>query len=265
MANTETFQLSLAAAEAYEAKFVPALFAEWAPLVVQAGGVAPGHVVLDVACGTGVVARQAAACAGEAGRVVGVDVNEAMLAVARRTSAEVEWRPADAARLPFPARTFDAVLCQAALMFFPDRRQALGEMRRVAADDGTIAVQVWASLDAQPAYAPLVAVAARHAGPEAVELLGSYWVLGDLDRLGELFAAAGLAVTRMQTHVGTARFDSIDELVAIEVESTPLIERLDAATYGAIRADAREALAAFETGAGTVEVPIVGHIVTAGR
>ena len=82
--SAETFQLSLAAAEAYEAKFVPALFAEWAPHLLDAAGVQPGQTVLDVACGTGVVARAARERLAGNGTVVGVDLNEAMLTVARR-------------------------------------------------------------------------------------------------------------------------------------------------------------------------------------
>ena len=259
---TETFQLSLAAAEAYEAKFVPALFGEWAPLVIDAAGVTTGKEVLDVACGTGVVARAAAERVGATGRVVAVDNNEAMLTVARRLSPDVEWRTADAGRLPFPDSSFDAVLCQAALMFFPDRAGALGEMSRVVRDTGAVAVQVWASLDSQPAYGPFVEVAARHAGPEAVDLLGSYWTIGDLGHLGELFAEAGMRLTATRRHIGTARFASIDELVKIEVESTPLVDRIGDDTYAAILADARHALARFATLEGKAEVPIVGHILT---
>lgn len=265
MTQTETFQLSLAAAEAYEAKFVPALFGEWAPLVLDAADLRPGQAVLDVACGTGVVAREAAGRVGPAARVVAVDLNEAMLTVARRLAPAIDWRTADAATLPFADASFDAVLCQAALTFFPDRLDALREMRRVARDSGTVVVQVWASLHDQPAYGPLVEVAARHAGPEAVDLLSSYWVLGDLDRLGLLFAEAGLTLTAARTHVGTARFESIDELVKIEVESTPLADRIDAGTYAAIVAGAHQALARFETPDGKAEVPIVGHILTARR
>jgi SAM-dependent methyltransferase len=262
MTQTETFQLSLAAAEAYESKFVPALFGEWAPLVIEAAGVTAGQEVLDVACGTGVVARAAADRVGATGRVVAVDINEAMLTVARRLNPEVDWRTADAGDLPFPDSSFDAVLCQAALMFFPDRTGALGEMSRVVRDTGTVAVQVWASLDSQPAYGPFVEVAARHAGPEAVDLLGSYWTMGDVGHLGELFAEAGMRLTATRRHVGTARFASIDELVKIEVESTPLVDRIADDTYAAILADARLALAEFETPHGKAEVPIVGHIVT---
>ena len=262
MTPTETFQLSLAAAEAYEAKFVPALFGEWAPLVIDAAGVTTGQEVLDVACGTGVVARAAAERVGATGRVMAVDINEAMLTVACRLSPDVDWRNADAGRLPFPDSSFDAVLCQAALMFFPDPAGALGEMSRVVTETGAVAVQVWASLDSQPAYGPFVEVAARHAGPEAVDLLGSYWTMGDVGHLGELFADAGMRLTATRRHIGTARFASIDELVKIEVESTPLVDRIGDDTYAAILAEARQALARFATPEGKAEVPIVGHILT---
>ena len=94
---TQTFQLSVEAAEAYEARFVPALFAEWAPQLVEAAGVGPGQAVLDVACGTGVVARAAADRMGGRGRVAGADLNEGMLAVARRLRPDLEWHRAEAA------------------------------------------------------------------------------------------------------------------------------------------------------------------------
>ena len=261
--SAETFQLSLAAAEAYEAKFVPALFAEWAPPLLDAAGIRPGQAVLDVACGTGVVARAARDRLAGNGTVVGVDLNEAMLTVARRLDPGIDWRQGDAGALPFPDDSFDVVLCQAGLMFFPDRAQALREMARVARPDATVAVQVWASLDAQPAYGAFVRLAARHAGPEAVQLLSAYWVLGDRDLVCSLLEDAGLAVAAATSRVGTAHFDSIDELVQIEIESTPLIERIDDDVYARILAGAREALAAYQTGDGRAEIPIAGHLITA--
>jgi ubiquinone/menaquinone biosynthesis C-methylase UbiE len=222
-----------------------------------------GHEVLDVACGTGVVARELTARVGPTGRVVGVDFNDAMLTVARRIRPDIEWKAADVVDLPFADGSFDAVVCQAALMFFPDRIHAVREMRRVLKDDGSVAVQVWANLDAQPAYRRIVEIAACHAGPDAIDLLSSYWVMGDLDRTRELITDAGLTVTKATTHVGAARFHSIDELVRIEVESTPLIDRIDETTYNAIIADAREALSEFEADEGGVAVPIVGHVFAA--
>ena len=101
-AASETFRLSAAAAEMYEAQFVPALFAEWAPRLIDLAGIAPGQAVLDVACGTGILARTVADVQRGQGRVVGVDLNEAMLGVARRVRPEIDWRQGDAARLPFP-------------------------------------------------------------------------------------------------------------------------------------------------------------------
>ena len=141
----------------YESQFVPALFAEWAPHLVEAGGVAPGQAVLDVACGTGVVARAAADRMGGLGRVVGLDLNEGMLTVAGRLRPDIEWRQGDAAALPFAPGSFDVVLCQSALMFFPDRAGALREMARVVTAGGTVAVQVWDQLEAQEGYAAMYA------------------------------------------------------------------------------------------------------------
>lgn len=262
---SETFQIPLETAEAYEAKFVPALFAEWAPHLVEMADVLPGQAVLDVACGTGIVTRTVADRLGGDGSVTGLDLNEAMLTVARRIRPDIEWRQGDVSDLPFPSESFDTVLCQMALMFFPDRARALREMGRVAKPGGTIALLVPSRLDSQPAYGPFVEVAARHAGPEAVSLLSTYWSCGDLDELRALVESAGLQVAGTRTRVGTARFDSADEMVAIEVESTPLIDRIDDETYRRIRADAREVLAPHITAAGTLDAPIECHVVAAHR
>jgi ubiquinone/menaquinone biosynthesis C-methylase UbiE len=261
--STETFQLSDAAAEAYESSFVPRLFARWAPHLIDAAGVLPGQAVLDVACGTGIVARQAADRMGERGSVVGVDLNAGMLAVAQRLRPDIEWRQGDAESLAFPANRFDVVLCQAALMFFPGPAQALREMARVVRPSGTVAVQVWASLDGQAGYGPFVAVAARHAGPEALRLLGAYWALGDPERLHGLFREAGLRVTSFRTHTEVARFASVDELVATEVEGTPLAERITPEVYGRILEDSRGALARFRSAGGELDMPLAGHLITA--
>jgi SAM-dependent methyltransferase len=260
---TQTFQLSVEAAEAYEARFVPALFAEWAPQLVEAAGVGPGQAVLDVACGTGVVARAAADRMGGRGRVAGADLNEGMLAVAGRLRPGIEWRRADAADLPFEDGSFDAVLCQSALMFFPDRVRSLREMARVARIGGTVAVQVWDRLEAQPGYGAMYAAFARHLGPEATELGGTLWALGDLGLLGSLFEAAGLTVTGTRTRMGAARFPSAAEAVATELDATPLAAGIDRDTRRRVTAAGIQAMAPFGVDGGRVELPIGGHLVTA--
>jgi ubiquinone/menaquinone biosynthesis C-methylase UbiE len=262
--STETFRIPLAVAETYEAKFVPALFAEWAPHLVNAAGVGPGQTVLDVACGTGIVARTAADVVGKRGRVVGVDVNEAMLAVARRVRPDLEWQQGDVADLPFPDGEFDAALCQMALMFFPDRARALREMRRVVTAGGIVAVLVPGALTVQPAYAPFVAMAARHAGPDAASLLGAYFACGNLPDLAALVDSARLDVVETRTRLGHARFDSIDAFVAAEVKGSPLIERISDGVYRRICAEAGDVLRPFTRASGAVEIPLACHLV-AGR
>jgi SAM-dependent methyltransferase len=263
MTTTERFQVSLDAAEQYEARFVPAIFAEWAPLLAEIAGVRAGQSVLDVACGTGIVARTVADRVTGSGRVIGVDLNDGMLAVARRVRPDLEWRQGDVTALPFADGSFDAVLCQMALMFFPDRAAALREMVRVARPAGVVALAVPASLEDQPAYGPFVEMAARVAGADAVSLLSTYWACGDLRELRNTVTGAGLEITEVRTHAGTAQFASPDELAVTEVEATPLATRLTPEQYGAIRAGAREVLAPFTGPDGTLAAPLHGHLVAA--
>lgn len=251
----EAFDLPPEIAENYERVFVPAFFAQWAPMLCDAAGLSPGARVLDVACGTGIVARTAAPLVAPSGQAVGVDANEAMLTVARRVAPELEFQRSEAAALPFPDGSFDAVFCQMALMFFADRPSAVAEMSRVLRPGGVLALLVPGPLDDQPGFAPFVAVASRHAGPDAVGLLSSYFVCGDEAVLTRLLVDAGLADVRVEQRHGLYRAPSAEAMVRTEVESTPLIERIDESTYAAIRADAGVALQAFTTAGGRVEAP----------
>jgi ubiquinone/menaquinone biosynthesis C-methylase UbiE len=143
MSNQGQWQMAGNAAEVYERALVPAVFAPWAPMVVALGDPKPGERVLDVACGTGVVARVASQGVGPAGTVVGLDLNPGMLAVAASsaagqaaTGAPIRWQEASATKMPLPDASFDIVYCQLGLQFFPDRAAALREMHRVLAPGG---------------------------------------------------------------------------------------------------------------------------------
>jgi SAM-dependent methyltransferase len=188
-----------------------------------------------------------------------------MLTVARRVRGDIDWRHGDVAALPLADRSFDVVLCQMALMFFPDQIRALREMARVTTTTGTVAVLVPASLDAQPAYGPFVDMAAQHAGRGAQSLLNTYFTCGDLDALSNQFGQAGLHVTATGTHRGTARFPSVDVLVATEVESTPLGERISPEVYGRINDGARQVLTPFTAADGTIAAPFEVHVIAARR
>jgi SAM-dependent methyltransferase len=177
---TETFALSLEQAHTYEDVFVPALFAQWVPTLLRHAGVGQGQHVLDVACGTGVVARAALNSVGASGRVSGIDLNPAMISLARERAPGVDWQVGDAVELPYADQSFDAVLCQSALFFFADPQRACREMARVLRSGGTLALQTYAGLEDQPGYGPFVDTVVRHAGAQARSLLGTYWSQGDV-------------------------------------------------------------------------------------
>lgn len=261
MTDTESFQLSLDTARAYEATFVPAIFAEWAPHTVTAAGVDPGQTVVDVACGTGIVARRALDVVGANGTVIGVDLNDAMLTVAADVEPGVDWRSGDVTALPVDDASADAVTCQMAFMFFPDRLAAFAELGRIVRPGGRIVVTVPAALDRQPAYRPFVDAAARHAGPDAVSLLSTYWSCGDLTALGAEAERAGLQIIEQRTRTGTCGFESPAAFVETEVNASPLAERVTPTALDAITADVAGELMAKADGQ-PFGVPLVGHLLT---
>lgn len=205
------------AATSYQDVIVPALMEEWAPRVADTAGIRPGHRVLDVACGTGVLTREAARRAGPSGAVTGLDLNPAMLAVAARLSPTLSWQQGNAESLPFPDQSFDAVVSQFGLMFVPDPVAALREMMRVLVPGGRFAVAVWASLSDTPAYAAEVALVERLAGRAAGAALRAPFALGDPARLAEICHAAGISDASVTLRHGQGRFPDIRSLVEIDL------------------------------------------------
>ena len=259
---TEQFLIGAEQAEAYEERFVPALFRQWVEPVLQAADVGPGDRLLDVACGTGVVARAAAARVGPDGTLTGLDLNPAMLAVAQRVAPEIDWRQGDVAALPFADDAFDVVTCQAGIFFFPDPTGALAEMARVTRPSGRVVVQSFASLHAQPAYAPWVRMVARHAGPDAAELLGTYWAHGEPEVMRGRCAEARLRVTVLHEHLRPAYFPNVETFVLTEVNSTPLRDRLVQADLDRILAESQPVLAPFIQD-GRLVIPLAGYVLAA--
>ena len=258
----ERFEIDTSTAEMYEQRFVPAIFATWSPRLLDAALVRAGQHVLDVACGTGIVARTALDRVGPAGSVTGVDRNPAMLGVAGRIAPDISWRQGDVADLPFDDGTFDVALCQMAMMFFSDRPAALREMGRVTRRGGTTATLVPASLDAQPAYRVFVDLAADLVGAEARSLLGTYWSCGDAAALTGWHDSAGLHVASIDTAAGPARFADPEDFVRTEVEASPLSARIDRPTLDQLCRRTAAAMEEWRT-AGGFEIPLVCHTVVA--
>ena len=204
--NDSAEQAQIEAATTYESLFVPALFEQWTAQVADAAGIQPGQRVLDVACGTGVLARHVARRIGTSGTVTGLDPSPGMLAVADRHAPAVDWRRGTAESLPFDAGSFDAVVSQFGLMFFTDRAQAVREMMRVLTPGGRLAVAVWDSLENNPAYAAEVDLLTRLAGRAPADALRAPFMLGDREVLAKVFEDAGVRPIDITTHAGIARF-----------------------------------------------------------
>jgi len=255
---------AIAAAAAYEELHVPALFEQWAVRVVEAAGVRDGDRVLDVACGTGILAREAASRVGPHGSVAGVDPNPGMLFVAERLEPGVRWQEGVAESLPYDDGSFDAVVSQFGLMFFSDRSAALREMARVLAPGGRMAVAVWESLERSQAYPIEVELLERVAGPRAADALRAPFVLGDRTKLEKLLRSAGVESVEVTTHVGTARFPSIRTMVEADLRGwLPVMGVvLPEEQIQRILEEADRALTRHVTADGTVEFESPAHIVS---
>jgi SAM-dependent methyltransferase len=232
------------AAVTYERFFVPALFAEWAPRVADQAALGPGQRALDVACGTGVLARELAGRIG-ATSVVGLDRNEAMLSVARSIEPDVTWQLGRAEALPWPEGQFDAVFSQFGLMFFENRPKGLSEMWRVLGDGGVLAVAVWGSLEETPGYAAVVELLARLFDETIANELRAPFCLGDKTDLVALFDAAAIPGVQVHTVVGTARFPSIDAWVRTDIRGWTLADIIDDAGLARILSEAPTSLGHF--------------------
>lgn len=234
-------------AEVYERAFVPALFAQWGPVVTQAAGIVPGARVLDVGCGTGAATVAAAAQAGSGGRTVGLDPNPEMLAVARRKPV-IEWVEGRAEDLPFGDGEFDAVVSQFAAMFFDDRVLALREMQRVLTPGGRMAVAVCGDIESSPGYSALAALLDRLFGRDVGDAFRAPFVLGNIEEMQALAAEAGLSGASVQERVREVRFASIADMVATEHACAwTLGGLLDDGQFARLRDAADRELAPFVT------------------
>lgn len=249
---TDAGQVVSSAAEVYDEFFLPALFCEWPAHLASAAALRPGLSVLDVACGTGVLAIDAARVVSPGGSVVGVDLNPGMLAVARRKSADVEWREAPAEALPFETATFDAVVSQFGLMFFQDQERALREMWRVIRPGGRLAVAVWDSLENTPGYSGVTSLLSRLFGDPIADLLRAPYSLGDTEAFGALFSASGVQGATVARVPGEAHFPSIRSWMHTDIRGWTLSDKIDDAQFEELVAEAEKELQGFLAPDGSV-------------
>jgi SAM-dependent methyltransferase len=215
--NTNATQEELEAGRGYEALFVPALFSQWTQHLVKGAGVDEGSHVLDIACGSGVLARHALSKAGSSGRVVGVDLAPGMIAAARELEPDIEWVLGSAEDLEFNDAGFDCIVSQFGMMFFKDRDAAAREMFRVMKPGGRLAVAVWNSLENNPAYGDIIAVLDEEVSIAAGDALRLPYSLGDSEKVTGVFDHAGFTDISVEMQTEQATFPSSRTMVEAEL------------------------------------------------
>jgi ubiquinone/menaquinone biosynthesis C-methylase UbiE len=224
--------------ENYQRFFVPSIGGPVAEDLIEVAHLRPGERVLDVACGTGVVARLAAEQVGPAGAVAGLDLNPGMLAVAgsqTATGASIEWHQASAESMPLPDEAFDVVLCQMGLQFSPDKLAALREMRRVLTRSGRAFVSVPGPKP--PLFAVMTDALNRHLSPEAASFGDRVFSMHDGDELTEFMRSAGFRQVNVKAKAKTLRLPAPTDFLWQYIYSTPIAEaasRADPATRDAM-------------------------------
>ena len=271
MGQSSGWQLSGSASEAYEHYIVQAFMRGWTRAFLGMADVAEGARVLDVACGTGVVAREAASRVGKHGHVVGVDLNAGMLAMARMlpqpSGSPIEWRDGNVTALPFPEAAFDVVLCQQGLQFFPDKRAALSDMWRVLVPNGRLVLSVWRRIAHCPWQRAVADALERHVSTDAALGIRGAFVLGDKEELRTLVSAAGFRTIRVQIDSQMIRYPSLEEFVPGYLSATPVagvISKLDEPTRTAILQEVKTTLQPYMDDDG-LAAPIEAHLVVANK
>jgi len=249
---------------------VRVLHSGWARELVERSGLRAGERALDVACGTGAVARWIAPIVGAAGRTVALDLDPEMIEVAKAleppSAGTIEWLIAPAYPLAFADASFDVAFVQQGLQFFPDRGAAVAELRRVLVPDGRAAVTVYRAVEHNPSAAVMADVLGRRFGDTARATLLHGHALGDAGELDRLFRAAGFAHVDLQVSERIARWASVDEFVTSQLTGCTKVAQVlpaDATQQlAAIAREVRERLARFVE-PGAFAVPMQSHVVLA--
>ncbi len=266
MSKNGQWQLDGSAAELYERYVARHILGPWVPGLLDRAGVRSGERVLDVACGTGAVARVAAERVGASGRVTGLDLNAGMLAVARSLpappGAAITWIERSALDTRLPAGSFDVVVCQQGLQFFPDKIAALSEMHRLLAPGGRLAISVWRTTGV---YNSAVGKALRqHIGMDAASRFCASRDVPADEELLRLAVAAGFQHVMLDVQRMIVRLPSLEQFVLGHLAATPIASEVKAmsnAARVALGHDVARQLSAYGEAAG-VAFPEEVNVVT---
>ena len=240
-----------------------------ATLLIEQAALQPSERVLDVACGTGVVARLAAKPVGSTGQIIGLDNDAEKLGVARSLpplpGVSLAWQEGNAIAMPFADASFDALLCQQGLQFFPDRPAALREMHRVLVPGGRVVLSVWGPLERNPGHAALVVALEGHLATAAASAIRSFFALGAAWEVRSLLAGGLFHEVHLHTTVRTVHFASPEHFVRLEMIPSHLespVARMDERALSVLISEVNTALQPYVNPCG-LAFPMQAHLVTA--
>jgi ubiquinone/menaquinone biosynthesis C-methylase UbiE len=234
----------------HERYLVPAIYAQWAVQVAEIAQIELGQHVLDVATGTGTLARAAQAETGLTGRVVGLDASEKMLKSAHQQSRGIEWKRGDATAMPFGKNEFDRVMCQFALMFIANRVATIKEMLRVCKPDGLVVLATWGPLQQGEAYETMIRLIQHHRGYQAASRLSIPWTLGKPGVMDAILLSSGVNEYECHERVGQACYPSIQSFVETHLRLAGEFDNLDKQDFAKIMDTAYAKLSRFATPGG---------------
>jgi ubiquinone/menaquinone biosynthesis C-methylase UbiE len=249
-------------AEIYERTLVPSIFAPWAQEILErARPIGPADRVLDLGCGTGIVARLLRERLGGAARITGLDASADMIEMARALAPELEWREGNAMKLPFADASFELVVAQQMLQFVPEPAAALREIRRVLVPGGRFVAATWRPRHELPLYEVLGQVAERHLGVAHEKR----FLLGDDAALRAMLAEAGFSDVRVDVVTRIDRFREFPyrlSALAANFDLSTLSEAEREARLSALEAESREAAQRFISD-GVIAAPSRANLIAA--
>ena len=261
----DAFRLTEAAARKYQAHSVPAMFGPLAERTVELLPLTADAHVLDVACGTGALTRAIVGKLPGQGRVVGADLNQTMIDVAKelapKTPHQLDWLAADVTELPFEDGNFDLACIQQGLQFFPDKSAALGEIHRVLKPGGALCLTCWRKIS--PFNGALAEALEQHVDAAAAEKARAPFSFRDGELIRSLLQHAGFTIAAHDAIVLQRRFEDLAaQILALPVEKD-MRERGEAVT-DAVIASVADKLVPYDVD-GVFVVPQEAHFFVATR
>jgi ubiquinone/menaquinone biosynthesis C-methylase UbiE len=233
------------AAENYERFFVPKIATPVSVALLEAATLQPGERVLDVACGTGLIARLAAEGVGPSGSVTGLDLSPDMINCARAVSpSTVDWHVGDATSLPFADGAYDVVLCQMGLMFMHDRHAAVTEMRRVTAAGGRVVVNTPGVIP--PLFALMEEALVAHISADLGGFVQAVFSMHNPEDVASLLRDGGLIDVTAAAPTATLNLGTPAEFLWQYINLTPMGPFVAEATAGAQGAMERQVLDSWQ-------------------